>query len=165
MTVISQSIKRASSHQGKHFIFHAIKKVILLEWISHNSSYTNISHTPLKTTKLKTHAIFLLNWCNFFNRFFANVSIHFSTSQCFEAFAAEYHCTKSVFIWSFSCLHFPTFERNTEIYRINLSTEIYGIHLYQDNPHLLHSGKRILLNNFISNLNFLTETQVCNTFT
>ena len=42
---------------------------------------------------------------------------------------------------------------------------IYEIHLYQDNLHLLHSGKKILLNNFISNLNFLTERQVCNTFT
>ena len=42
---------------------------------------------------------------------------------------------------------------------------IYGMHLYQGNLHLLHSGKRILLSNFISNLNFLTETQVCNTFT
>ena len=42
---------------------------------------------------------------------------------------------------------------------------IYGMHLYQDNLHLLHSGKRILLNNFISNLNFLTEAQTCNTFT
>ena len=31
---------------------------------------------------------------------------------------------------------------------------IYGMHLYQDNLHLLHSGKRILLKNFISNLNF-----------
>ena len=42
---------------------------------------------------------------------------------------------------------------------------IYGMHLYQDNLHLLHSGKRILLNNLISKfLNFLTETQVCNTF-
>ena len=39
---------------------------------------------------------------------------------------------------------------------------IYGMHLYQDNLHLLHSGKRILLNNFISNLNFLAEHQVCN---
>ena len=27
---------------------------------------------------------------------------------------------------------------------------IYGMHLYQHNLHLLHSGKRILLNNFIS---------------
>ena len=43
--------------------------------------------------------------------------------------------------------------------------DIYGMHLYQDSLNLLHSGKRILLNNFISNLNFLTETQVCNTFT
>ena len=42
---------------------------------------------------------------------------------------------------------------------------IYGMHLYQENLHLLHSGKRILLNNFICNLNFLTETLVCNTFT
>ena len=43
---------------------------------------------------------------------------------------------------------------------------IYGMHLSQDNLHLLHSGKRkILLNNFISNLNFLMETQVCHTFT
>ena len=42
---------------------------------------------------------------------------------------------------------------------------IYGIHLHQDNLHLLHSGKRIFLNNLISNLNFLTEIQVCNTFT
>ena len=42
---------------------------------------------------------------------------------------------------------------------------IYGMHLYQDNLHLLHSGKRILLNKLISNLMFLTETQVCNTFT
>ena len=39
---------------------------------------------------------------------------------------------------------------------------IYGMHLYQDNLHLLHSGKRILLNNFISNLNFLAEHQVYN---
>ena len=36
------------------------------------------------------------------------------------------------------------------------------MHLYQDNLHLLHSGKRILLNNFILNLNFLAEHQVCN---
>ena len=42
---------------------------------------------------------------------------------------------------------------------------IYGIHLYQENLHLLHSSKRILLNNFTSNLNFSTETQVCSTFT
>ena len=42
---------------------------------------------------------------------------------------------------------------------------IFGMNLYQDNLDLLHSGKRILLNNFISNLHFLTETQVCNTFT
>ena len=42
---------------------------------------------------------------------------------------------------------------------------IHGMHLYQDSLNLLHSGKRILLNNFISNLNFLTETHVCNTFT
>ena len=39
---------------------------------------------------------------------------------------------------------------------------IYGMHLYQDNLHLLHSDKRILLNNFISNLNFLAEDQVYN---
>ena len=39
---------------------------------------------------------------------------------------------------------------------------IYGMHLYQDNLHLLHFGKRILLTNFISNLNFLAEHQVCN---
>ena len=42
---------------------------------------------------------------------------------------------------------------------------IHGMYLYQDNLHLLPFGKRILLNNFISNLNFLTETQVCNIFT
>ena len=42
---------------------------------------------------------------------------------------------------------------------------IYGMHLSQYNLHVLHSGKRTLLNNFISNLNFLTETQVCDTFT
>ena len=39
---------------------------------------------------------------------------------------------------------------------------IYGMHLYQDNLHLLHSGKRILLNSFISNINLLAEHQVCN---
>ena len=48
------------------------------------------------------------------------------------------------------------------IYIVNRN--IYGIHLYQDNLHLLHSGKRILLGNFISKLNFLPETQVRNTF-
>ena len=48
------------------------------------------------------------------------------------------------------------------IYIVNRN--IYGIHLYQDNLHLLHSGKRILLDNFISKLNFLPETQVRNTF-
>ena len=37
---------------------------------------------------------------------------------------------------------------------------IYDMHLYQDDLHLLHTVKRILLNNFISNLKFLTETQV-----
>ena len=42
---------------------------------------------------------------------------------------------------------------------------IYSNHLYQDNLHLLHSGKRILLNNFISNLNFLTDPQICSAFT
>ena len=42
---------------------------------------------------------------------------------------------------------------------------IYGMHLDRDNLHLLHSGKRTLLNNFISNLNILTETQVCSPFT
>ena len=35
---------------------------------------------------------------------------------------------------------------------------IHGMHLYRDNLHLLHFSKRILLNDFISNLNFLTET-------
>ena len=40
---------------------------------------------------------------------------------------------------------------------------IYGMHLYHDKLHLLHSGKRILINNFISNLNFLTQKQVYHT--
>ena len=42
---------------------------------------------------------------------------------------------------------------------------IYKMHLYQDNLHLLHSGKRILLNNFVSSLRFLTAPLVCSTFT
>ena len=48
------------------------------------------------------------------------------------------------------------------IYIVNRN--IYGIHLYQDNLHLLYSGKRIFLDKFISKLNFLRETQVRNTF-
>ena len=40
---------------------------------------------------------------------------------------------------------------------------IYGMHLYHDKLHLLPSGKRILINNFISNLTFLTQKQVYHT--
>ena len=41
---------------------------------------------------------------------------------------------------------------------------IRGVHLYQDNPHLLQSGKKILFNNFISylNSNFLIVTSFTN---
>ena len=68
--------------------------------------------------------------------------------------------TKRVELSVLDNLHLKLVELYSQYDVINI-----GIHLYQDNLHLLHSGERILLNNFISTLNFLTETQVCNTFT
>ena len=74
--------------------------------------------------------------------------------------------TKKVELFVLENLHLKLVELCSQYGVIYIDNRnIYGMHLYQDNLHLLHSGKRILLNNSISNLNVLRETQVCNAFT
>ena len=73
--------------------------------------------------------------------------------------------TKRVELSVLDNLHLKAVELCSQYGVIHIvNRNIYGIHLYQDNLHLPHSNKRILLNNFISKLNFLPETQVRNTF-
>ena len=107
---------------------------------------------------------------------FANLSSILTFIQRFFTFNCNYNVrnillsglvyTKRVELSVLENLHLKLVELCSQYGVIYIDNRnIYGMHLYQDNLHLLHSGKRILLNNFISNLNFLTETQVCNTFT